>query len=133
MEKPELNYKTESQLFHKHLSKFSCLMIGIGGLIGGGIFSVIGAISTYAGPYAYLSYLITGIIGLFNVYSYSKLTSKWSNPGGEYSCVSIVFCKTHLALLGPFIGILLYFGSITTMALYAYTFSVYFILMFNIK
>lgn len=133
MEKPELNYKTESQLFHKHLSKFSCLMIGIGGLIGGGIFSVIGAISTYAGPYAYLSYLITGIIGLFNVYSYSKLTSKWSNPGGEYSCVSTVFCNTPLAFLGPFIGILLYFGYITTMALYAYTFSVYFILMFNIK
>jgi amino acid transporter len=133
MEKSEATYKTESELFHRHLNKFSCLMIGIGGLIGGGIFSVIGAISAYAGPYAYLSYLITGCIGLFNVYSYSKLTSKWSDPGGEYSCVSTVFCDTPLAFLGPFIGILLYFGYISTMALYAYTFSVYFILMFNIK
>ena len=133
MEKHNLTYKTESHLFHKHLSKFSCLMIGIGGLIGGGIFSVIGAISNYAGPYAYLSYLITGCIGLFNVYSYSKLTSKWSDPGGEYSCVSSVFCDTPLAFLGPFVGILLYFGYISTMALYAYTFSVYFIVMFNIK
>ncbi|MFX0012597.1 MAG: APC family permease [Candidatus Hermodarchaeota archaeon] len=133
MEKPELTYKAESHLFHKHLSKFSCLMIGIGGLIGGGIFSVVGAISTYAGPYAYLSYLITGCIGLLNVYSYSKLTSKWSDPGGEYSCVSNVFRDTPLAFLGPFIGILLYFGYISTIALYAYTFSVYFILMFNIE
>ncbi|NHJ21825.1 MAG: APC family permease [Candidatus Lokiarchaeota archaeon] len=133
MEKPEITVKTEAHLFHKHLSKFSCLMIGIGGLIGGGIFSVIGAISTYTGPYAYMSYLITGCIGLFNVYSYTKLTKKWSDPGGEYSCVSQVFCDTSLAFLGPFIGILLYFGYISTMALYAYTFSIYFLLIFNIK
>lgn len=133
MEKSDLDYKTESQLFHKHLGKFSCLMIGIGGLIGGGIFSVVGVISSYAGPYAYISYLITGLIGLFNVYSYRKLTSKWCDPGGEYSCVTNAFFNTPLKLLGPFIGILLYFGYISTMALYAYTFSVYFMLIFNIQ
>ena len=133
MEKSNLDYKTESQLFHKHLGKFSCLMIGIGGLIGGGIFSVVGVISSYAGSYAYISYLITGLIGLFNVYSYRRLTSKWSDPGGEYTCVTNAFYNTSLKLLGPFIGILLYFGYISTMALYAYTFSIYFMLIFNIE
>jgi amino acid transporter len=133
MQEPNLKYKVDSQLFHKHLSKFSCLMIGIGGLIGGGIFSVVGAISSYAGPYAYISYLISGIIGLFNVYSYRRLTSKWRDPGGEYSCVTNVFQNTSLGFLGPFIGILLYFGYISTMALYAYTFSVYFILIFGLS
>ena len=133
MEKSNIDHDAETQLFHKHLGKFSCLMIGVGGLIGGGIFSVVGVISSYAGSYAYISYLITGLIGLFNVYSYQKLTSKWCDPGGEYSCVTNAFINTSLKLLGPFIGILLYFGYISTMALYAYTFSVYFMLIFSIE
>ncbi|MFX1443724.1 MAG: APC family permease [Promethearchaeota archaeon] len=119
--------------FHKHLSKFSCLMIGIGGLIGGGIFSVIGVISAFTGPYSYLSYVITGIVALITVYSYQKLTLKWGDPGGEYTCVQNAFYNSKLQNLGPFIGILLFFGYIVTMALYAYTFSIYFILMFNVR
>ncbi len=108
-------------------------MIGVGGLIGGGIFSVLGVISTFTGPYSYLSYVITGVIALITVYSYQKLNLKWCDPGGEYTCVQNAFPNSKLQNLGPFIGILLYFGYIVTMALYAYTFSVYFILMFNIE
>jgi amino acid transporter len=51
-------------------------MIGIGGLIGGGIFSVIGVISIYTGPYTYISYFITGVVALITVYSYQKLNFK---------------------------------------------------------
>jgi amino acid transporter len=119
--------------FHKHLSKLSCLMIGIGGLIGGGIFSVIGVISKFTGPYAYISYFITGISALFTVYSYQKLTSKWSTPGGEYTCVQKALDGSRFQNLGPFVGILLIFGYISSMALYSYTFSVYFLLFLNIK
>lgn len=122
----------EENGFLKHLSKFSCLMIGIGGLIGGGIFSVIGVISVYTGPYAYISYLITGIITLITVYSYQKLNFKWYGPGGEYSVVQSAFLNSRLRDLGLFVGLLLCFGYIASMALYAYTFSVYFILLFNI-
>jgi len=123
----------DSSLFHKHLSKFSCLMIGIGGLIGGGIFSVIGVISIFTGPYSYISYFLTGIIALFTVYSYQKLTSKWCNPGGEYTCIQGALSGTTLQNLGPFIGILLIFGYVSSMALYSYTFSIYFIFLFNLK
>jgi len=119
--------------FHQHLSKFSCLMIGIGGLVGGGIFSVIGAITEYTGPYTYLSYLITGIITLFTVYSYHKLNSKWCNPGGEFTCIQEALSSSNLRELGKFAGLLIYFGYIATMALYAYTFSVYFIYLFNLE
>ncbi len=107
-------------------------MIGVGGLIGGGIFSVIGVISTFTGPYSYLSYVITGLVALITVYSYQKLNLKWCDPGGEYTCVQNAFHNSKLQNLGPFIGILLFFGYIVTMALYAYTFSVYFILMFDV-
>jgi len=125
--------RDNSEIFHKHLSKFSCLMIGIGGLIGGGIFSVIGVISPFTGAYSYLSYLITGIVALFTVYSYHKLTNKWCNPGGEYTCVQMAFSNSKMNIMGPFIGFLLYFGYIASMALYAYTFSVYFIFLLNIE
>lgn len=108
-------------------------MIGIGGLIGGGIFSVIGVISNFTGPYSYISYLITGIIALFTVYSYQKLTSKWCNPGGEYTCVQGALVGSKFQNLGLFIGILLIFGYVASMALYSYTFSIYFLLLFNIR
>ncbi|MCJ7651705.1 MAG: APC family permease [Candidatus Lokiarchaeota archaeon] len=126
-------YLKDQFLFHKHLSKFSCLMIGIGGLIGGGIFSVIGVISIYTGPYAYLSYLITGVVALITVYSYQKLNFKWSGPGGEYSVIQGAFKDSKLQILGAFAGLLLIFGYITSMALYAYTFSIYFLHLFNIE
>ena len=123
----------ESNQFHRHLSKFSCLMIGIGGLIGGGIFSVIGSISQYTGPYSYISYLITGLIALITVYSYQKLNMKWAGPGGEYSIIKGAFLNTKYESLSEFIGILLNFGYIISMALYSYTFSVYFLLLVNIE
>jgi amino acid transporter len=123
----------ESHQFHQHLGKFSCLMIGVGGLIGGGIFSVIGTISQFTGPYSYISYLITGLITLITVYSYQKLNMKWNGPGGEYSVVKEAFLNTKYESLGDFVGILLNFGYIVSMALYTYTFSVYFLLLFNVK
>ena len=123
----------EQSIFHKHLSKFSCLMIGIGGLIGGGIFSVIGVISIYTGPYAYISYFITGVVALITVYSYQKLNFKWDGPGGEYSVIQGAFKGSKLQNLGAFAGLLLIFGYISSMALYAYTFSVYFLHLFNIE
>ena len=126
-------YLKDQFIFHKHLSKFSCLMIGIGGLIGGGIFSVIGVISIYTGPYAYLSYLITGVVALITVYSYQKLNFKWSGPGGEYSVIQGAFKDSKLQILGAFAGLLLIFGYITSLALYAYTFSIYFLHLFNIE
>jgi len=118
--------------FEKSISKFSCLMIGIGGLIGGGIFSVIGAISKYTGPYSYISYIITGIVALFTIYSYTKLNKIWASPGGEYTIVKNAFAGERYKSLGPIIGLLLYFGYIVTIALYAYTFSVYFLFLFRI-
>lgn len=123
----------KSNQFQQHLGKFSCLMIGIGGLIGGGIFSVIGTISQYTGPYSYVAYLITGLIALITVYSYQKLNIKWNGPGGEYSVVKEVFLNTKYESLGDYVGILLNFGYIVSMALYSYTFSVYFLLLFNIE
>ena len=107
-------------------------MIGVGGLIGGGIYSVIGAISSFTGPFSYISYILTGVVALITVYSYEKLTLKWCSPGGEYTCVQSIFSESKLRNLGPFIGLLLYFGYIATMALYAYTFSVYFLLIFDV-
>ncbi len=132
-QKEQKEKEDDEKDFHQHLSKFSCLMIGIGGLVGGGIFSVIGAITEYTGPYTYLSYLITGIITLFTVYSYHKLNLKWSTPGGEFTCIQKALSSSNLKEMGKFAGLLIYFGYIATMALYAYTFSVYFIYLFNLE
>ena len=55
--------------FESNVSNFSALMIGIGGLIGGGIFSVLGVVIQMVGPLAWLTYLFTGATSLFTVYA----------------------------------------------------------------
>jgi len=109
-------------------------MLGIGALIGGGIFSVLGILSVVAGPYSYLSYLFTGLLSLFTVYSYMKLTLRFGNTcGGEYSLIQQAFNGRKQQRLNIYTGIILYFGNITTMGLYAYTFAIYFIHLLGIN
>ncbi|MHA1680580.1 MAG: APC family permease [Promethearchaeota archaeon] len=116
---------------HKKLSTFSLVMMGVGGLVGGGIFSVLGAITSFTGPYSYVSYVIMGLISLLTCYSYIKLTLRWRNSsGGEYHVIHNALDgnknhggrKEHLALYGGFMS---YLGHVCTSSLYAYTFSVY--------
>jgi amino acid transporter len=108
-------------------------MIGIGALIGGGIFSLLGLITIFAGPYSYISYAMTGTVTLLTVYSYEKLTLKWSSPGGEYIAVQNAFSGSKFQKLAPVIGVLLYLGFICSMALYSYTFSIHALLLFNLE
>ena len=58
------------------------LSIGIGGIVGGGIFATLGLAVADARGSAWLSFLVAGIVALLTAYSYSKLSVAFPSEGG---------------------------------------------------
>ena len=59
------------------LGTFSTLSIGIGGMVGGGIFAVTGLTVQVTKGGAAVAFLIAGIVALLTSYSYLKLTLRF--------------------------------------------------------
>ena len=60
----------------------STLSIGIGGMVGGGIFAVTGLTIDMTHGAAPLAFLIAGVVALLTSYSYLKLTLAFPGQGG---------------------------------------------------
>ncbi len=96
--------------------------IAIGTMIGGGIFTALGSVVLYAGPFAVLSFLIGGVIAFLTAHSYIKLVAKYPSAGGEF----VILRKGYKTpIVGDFIGIMLFIGYCVTISLYAITFGAY--------
>jgi amino acid transporter len=104
------------------ISFAEAVSIGLGGTIGGGVFSVLGVVAGFAGPAAILSFLLGGIFSVFLGYSYTKLSLKYPSAGGSFSFCEVAFGKK----IGGFFGWLLTLGYLMSCSLYAYTFGSYF-------
>jgi len=95
--------------------------MAVGGMIGGGIFSVLGVVVEDAGYMAWLSFLIAGIIALFTAISYSHLTYKFKEGGGAFTYIKDI---NHEHFAGG-LSWLLIGGYVLTMSVYAFTFGNY--------
>ncbi len=99
------------------------LAIGVGGMIGGGIFSVLGISVSLAGNGAPLSFLVDMFIALAAGYHYVKLALTFKDDGASYTFLRRAFPdKPWIAGIEGWIVILGYIG---TLALYAFTFGAY--------
>ena len=106
----------------KELGLVEALAIAIGAMIGGGIFTALGRVSSLAGPFAVVSFGLGGLISFFTAHSYVKLISKYPSAGGEFVILRRGFSNP---IIGNFVGILLWLGYSVTIALYASTFGLY--------
>jgi APA family basic amino acid/polyamine antiporter len=66
------------------LNLFDATSIGIGAIIGAGIFVVLGIAVGYAGPAVIVSMIIAGTVALFTALSFSELGSAIPKEGGTY-------------------------------------------------
>jgi amino acid transporter len=66
----------------KAIGLWAATSIGVGGMIGAGIFSILGVAGGIAGNALYLSFIIAGGIALFSTYSYAKLGARFPSAGG---------------------------------------------------
>jgi APA family basic amino acid/polyamine antiporter len=70
---------------HRALSATDLVLLGVGGIIGAGVFVLTGvAAATQAGPAIVLSYVIAGTACAFAALSYAELASMVGGAGGAY-------------------------------------------------
>ena len=96
--------------------------MGIGAMVGAGIFALLGEASTIAGSAVYISFVIGGIVALSSAYSLGKLGAAFPSSGG------IIEYLTQSYGIGYFSGsmsIMLYLSAIVSLSLIAEAFSNY--------
>lgn len=95
--------------------------MAVGGMVGGGIFSVLGVIIATAGQQAWISFLLAGIIALISGHSYSQLSVKYKKCGGAFTFLNEI---NHEGTAGSLSWVLI-LGYIFTISVYAFTFGHY--------
>jgi len=108
---------------NKSLGVPELIAIALGGMVGGGIFTVLGISVAMVGVFTPLVIILGGIIAGFAAYSYIKLGVYYKDEGATYSFYKRTFPKSPFA--ASLIGWWVIFGYISTLALYAYTFASY--------
>ncbi len=104
------------------LSLAEVTAIGIGGMIGGGIFAVLGLAIAQAGHAVPVTLAIGGIIALLTGLSYAHLGLAFHGDGGSFTYIEHAFGRPGLAAVA---GWLLVAGYVGTLALYATAFGAY--------
>jgi amino acid transporter/nucleotide-binding universal stress UspA family protein len=100
------------------LNLFSITMIGVGGMIGAGIFALTGTAAGAAGPALIVAFILNGIVTTFTALSYAELGSAFPEAGGGY-----LWVKEGLGgLQGFFAGWMSWFAHAAAGSLYALTF-----------
>ncbi len=107
----------------KALGLKELIAIAVGGMIGGGIFTVLGIAVKMIGFLAPFAIAFGGFFALMAAYSYVKLGVYYKDEGATYAFFKRTFYNSHLA--AAFIGWYTIFGYIATLSLYSYTFSAY--------
>jgi amino acid transporter len=95
--------------------------MAVGGMVGGGIFSVLGVIIDTAGRWSWLSFVLAGIVALISAYSYSRLAITFQKSGGAFTFLNEI---NHRGFAGSLSWVLI-LGYILTISVYAFTFGHY--------
>lgn len=104
------------------ISLAAAVSIGIGGMIGAGIFSILGVVAEASGSAMWISFLIGGIVALFSTYSYAKLGAKFPSAGGA---VEFLVRGWGIGRISGGINLFMWVGYIIAIALYAQGFAAY--------
>ncbi|WP_439025530.1 APC family permease [Haloarchaeobius sp. DT45] len=93
--------------------------IGLGGMIGGGVFAVLGVVASIAGAAAWLAFLVASLVSMCAAYAYLKLNSINDRKGG-----SVTHLETYLddSDYAGMVGWTLLLGYVGSIAMYAYAF-----------
>lgn len=100
----------------------SAISIGIGGMVGGAIFAVLGISAGLAGGAMPLAFLAGGLVALSTSYSYAKLSVAFPNRGGTVTFINRAFGH---GLFSGGLNNLLLLSYAVVLALYAAAFGGY--------
>src|SRR3984957_4992357 len=100
----------------------SATAIGVGGMMGAGLYTFVGLASTTAGVWVPLAFLVGGAVTVFSVYSYAKLGARYPSRGG--AAQFLIKCFGDSVIAGG-LNVFQFLGWIIAMALYCAGFAGY--------
>ena len=106
----------------KKIGLKEAISIGIGGMVGGGIFAVLGLAVSLAKGGTPIAFLFAGVLALITSYSYVKLSKTYPDRGGTVKFINQGFGKT---VFSGGINNLLWISYIIMLSLYASAFGSY--------
>jgi len=104
------------------LGFWSVVALGIGGMVGGGIFAVLGLAVQLAHGGTFIAFALAGIVALLTAYSYARLSVTYPCQGGTVEFLNQGFGP---GLFTGGLNILLWISYIIMLSLYAYAFGSY--------
>jgi amino acid transporter len=104
------------------LGYWSVVAIGIGGMVGGGIFAVLGLAVQLAHGGTPLAFALAGLVALLTSYSYARLSLAYPSPGGTVEFLNQGFGN---GLLTGSLNVLLSISYVIMLSLYAHAFGSY--------
>ncbi|HSX57987.1 MAG TPA: APC family permease [Candidatus Saccharimonadales bacterium] len=112
----------ETAVKKQKISVMGAAFLGIGAMVGAGIFALLGEAGVVAGSAVWLSFLIAGIIALFQGYSFAKLGTKFPSRGGTIEFLVQSFGNGHITGV---VSWLLYMAALIVGAMVAVAFGSY--------
>jgi amino acid transporter len=106
----------------KPIGFWSAVSMGVGAMVGAGIFALLGEASTIAGSAVYISFIVGGVIALFSAYSLGKLGAAFPSSGGMIEYLSQSY---GVGFFTGTMSIMLYFSAVVSLSLIAKAFSNY--------
>jgi amino acid transporter len=104
------------------LGTWELVAIGVGGMVGGGIFAVLGLAVQFSGGGTPVAFLIAGIVALLTSYSYAKLAVAHPSQGGTVVFLDRAF---GVDMFTGSMNVLLWLSYVVMLALYARAFGSY--------
>jgi amino acid transporter len=106
----------------KKIGFIEAFSIGVGGMVGGGIFAVLGLTISLSKGGAPFAFALAGLIALVTVYSYVKLSLRYPSEGGTIEFIVQAYGN---GLFSALINTTMLFSYVIMLALYAYAFGSY--------
>ncbi len=107
---------------NKPLGYWSVVAIGIGGMVGGGIFAVLGLAVQLARGGTPIAFALAGMVALITSYSYARLSVTYPSQGGTVEFLNQAFGP---GVLTGGLNVLLWLSYVVMLSLYAYAFGSY--------
>ena len=106
----------------KKIGYLELTAIGIGGMVGGGIFAVLGLATQLAKGATPVAFIIAGIVALITTYSYKNLSVAFPSKGGTVTFIDRGF---GVDFFTGGMNILLWLSYVIMVSLYAFAFGSY--------
>jgi amino acid transporter len=106
----------------RYLSTREAAFIGVGSMVGAGIFSLLGSAGAIAGAAVWLAFVLAGIIAALQGYSFARLGAKYPSAGGLLEYINKGFGEGHAATV---IAWLLFWTNAIVTAMVAVSFGSY--------